>query len=78
MNGLIMIIFLIMKNHKSLMQVGGMGGGELLEILHDEKRFKTCRTCRKLFMDTGTFNKHEISHDEEKAQNLQDMLEIIQ
>ena len=28
-------------------------------------------------METGTLNKHEILHDEEKTQNLQDMWEII-
>ena len=28
-------------------------------------------------METGTINQHKILHEEEKAQNLQDMWEII-
>ena len=42
-----------------------------------KSRLKTCRTCGKLFISTGTLSKHKISHNEEKAQNLQDMWEII-
>ena len=42
-----------------------------------KSRLKTCRTGGKLFIETGNLNKHKIFHDEEKAQNLQDMWEII-
>ena len=32
-----------------------------------KRRFKTCRTCGKLFMETGILNKHKILHDEAKT-----------
>jgi hypothetical protein len=41
------------------------------------RRLKTCRTYVKLFMKTGTLNKHKILLDGQKAQNLQDMWKII-
>ena len=42
-----------------------------------KRRLKICRTCGKIFIDTGILNKHNILHDDEKAQNLQDMWGII-
>ena len=36
--------------------------------IHNERKVQTCRTCEKLFTETGTLNRHMILHDEEKAQ----------
>ena len=42
-----------------------------------KRRMKTCRTCGKICMETGNSNNHIIQHDEEEAQKLQDMWQII-
>ena len=36
-------------------------------ILQDKNKVQTCRTCEKLFMETGALNRQMILHDEEKA-----------
>ena len=35
-----------------------------------KRQLKICRTCERIFMETGTLNKHKILHKDKKAQNF--------